>query len=157
METGYLNKSHSVASNYYPITSHVFLTDLKSGYRMNVLTDRAEGGGSIEEGQLELMIHRRLVQQDYCIFNEPLDEMAHGEGLVVRGTHTLFFEDTQNEKNNKSETSTLRSLVNERSRQPEISFTSLNFTSDQWINSYHSKVRILFVIIFIIIYSFKLY
>ena len=109
---------------------------------MNILPDRAQGGGSIEEGQLEFLIHRRLVGQDLCSFKEPLDEMAHGEGLVVRGTHTLFFEDTRDDEidNNKPESSTLRSLVHERSWQPVISFISTNFTSDQWIRFYHSKV-----------------
>ena len=86
------------ASDYYPITSHVFMTDLKSGYRMNLLTDRAQGGGSVEDGQLELLVHRRFVQEDLGMFKEPLDEMVDGKGLVVRGTHILFFEDTGDEK-----------------------------------------------------------
>ena len=117
------------------------MTDSNSGYRMNVLTDRAQGGGSIEDGELELLIHRRLVQQDFCLFKEPLDEMAHGEGLVVRGTHTLFFEDTKDEKKkNQPGSSTLRSLVQERSFQPLITFTSMNYTSDLWIRFYWSKV-----------------
>jgi len=107
---------------------------------MNVLTDRAQGGGSIEDGQLELMLHRRLVQQDYCVFNEPLNETVYGEGLVVRGTHTLFFEDTKNVKTNEPGSSTLRSLVKQRSRQPDMSFISLNYTSEQWIRFFPSRV-----------------
>ncbi len=133
-------KNDNVASNYYPITSHMFMTDSESGYRMNVLTDRAQGGGSIEDGQLELMLHRRLVQQDYCVFNEPLNETAYGEGLVVRGTHTLFFEDTKNVKTNEPGSSTLRSLVKQQSRQPDMSFISLNYTSEQWIRFFPSRV-----------------
>ena len=93
---------------------------------MNVLTDRTQGGGSIEDGQIELLIHRRHVQQDIYLFKEPLDEMAHDEGLVVRGTHTLFFEYTKDDVNNHEPgSSTLRSLVQERSSQPVISFISL--------------------------------
>lgn len=131
-----------VASNYYPITSHIYMTDSESGYRMNVLTDRAQGGGSIQDGQLELMIHRRFVRQDYCIFKEPLNEIAHGEGLVVRGKHILFFENIQDGKNvnNNSGSSTLRSLVKEQSRQPEISYIPLNITFKQWIRFYQPKV-----------------
>jgi len=105
---------------------------------MSVITDRAQGGGSIEDGQIELLIHRRHVQQDIYVFGEPLDEMTYGKGLVVRGTHTLLFEDTKNrEKNSKRGSSTLRSLVHERSRQPTISFIQMNYTSDQWIKSFH--------------------
>ena len=121
------------------------MTDLKSGYRMSVLLDRAQGGGSIEDGQLEFLIHRRLVQQDYCAFNEPLNEIAHGEGLVVRGTHRLFFEDTKDKKNFSPGSSTLRSLVLERNREPEISFVDTNYTSDQWKQFYESKVIFMYL------------
>jgi len=107
---------------------------------MNILTDRAQGAGSIEDGELELLIHRRLVQQDICLFKEPLDEMAYGEGLVVRGTHTLFLEDTKDEKNYMEGSSTLRSLVLERSRQPIISFISMKYTSKQWLSYFPLKV-----------------
>lgn len=135
-----LSGSDPVASNYYPITSHAFITDCKTGYRMNILTDRAQGGGSIEDGELELLIYRRFVQQDICLFKEPLDEMAYGEGLVVRGTHTLFLEDTKDEKNYMQGSSTLRSLVLERSRQPIISFISMKYTSKQWLSYFPLKV-----------------
>ena len=103
-----------------------------------MITGRAQGGGSIEDGQIELLIHRRHVQQDIYVFGEPLDEMVHGKGLVVRGTHTLVFED---DKHNKRGSSTLRSIVHERSREPIISFIPMNYyTSDQWLSSYCSKV-----------------
>jgi len=110
---------------------------------MSVITDRAQGGGSIVDGQIELLVHRRHVQQDIYVFGEPLDEMAYGKGLVVRGTHTLLFDDVTNrEKNSKGGSSTLRSIVHERSRQPTISFFQMNYTSDQWIKSFHwSKVH----------------
>jgi len=107
---------------------------------MNVLTDRAQGGASIEDGQLELLIHRRHVQQDLCLFKEPLGEMAYGKGLVVRGTHTLFFQDTKSEDSYKLGSSTLRSLVLERSREPIISFISTKYTTDQWLRFFNSKV-----------------
>jgi len=114
------------------------MTDFKSGYRMNILTDRAQGGGSIEDGQIEFLIHRRHVHQDLYLFKEPLDEMIHGKGLVVRGTHKLFFEDVNSEK--KQGSPTLRSLVQEWNREPIISFISTNYTSDQWIKFHQSKV-----------------
>lgn len=115
---------------------------------MNLLTDRAQGGASIEDGQLELLIHRRHVQQDIYLFKEPLDETTHGKGLVVRGTHALFFEDTEDDENNhKPGIPTLRSLVHERSRQPIISFiASINYTSEQW-RRFNSKVSILILFV----------
>ena len=49
---------------------------------MNLLIDRAQGGGRVEDGQLELLIHRRhSVHEDLGIFKEPLDEMVDGNWL----------------------------------------------------------------------------
>ena len=145
-QTYILEGDEPVASNYYPITSHVFITDSKSGYRMNIITDRAQGGGSIEDGELELMIHRRFVGLDHCNFYQPLDERAHGKGIVVRGTHILFFEDTRDEKKSQSGSSTLRSIVQERSWQPVISQISMNYTYDQWAKLYRSKVSLIYIV-----------
>lgn len=107
---------------------------------MNVLTDRAQGGASIEDGQLEFLIHRRLVQEDICRFKEPLDETAYDKGLVVRGTHTLLFHNTKNDDSYKPGSLTLRSLVLERSREPVISFISTKYTFDQWLKFFVPKV-----------------
>ena len=143
MQELYQDETEPVASNYYPVTTHIYMTDSKSGYRLNVITDRAQGGGSIENGQLELMLHRRLVQQDFCLFKEPLDETEHGKGLVVRGTHTLFFEDTKAQNNTEPRSSTLRSIVKERSSQSQISLVFTNYKVDDWLKFYRPKVYIL--------------
>jgi len=45
-----------------------------SGSRLSVMPDRAQGGASIQEGQIELMIHRRLVADDGRGVGEPLNE-----------------------------------------------------------------------------------
>jgi lysosomal alpha-mannosidase len=108
---------------------------------MNLLTDRAQGGTSLEDGQIEFLIHRRLLKQDFCLFREPLNEIAYDKGLVVRGTHTLFFESTNRDaKGNVQGSSTLRSLVQMRSMQPQISFISVNFTFAEWIQLQQSQV-----------------
>ena len=78
-----------VSSNYYPITTGAFISDPSTGEYLSVLTDRAEGGGSITDGNLEVMLHRRLLRDDYKGVGEPLNETAFGEGLVVRGTHKV--------------------------------------------------------------------
>ncbi len=150
------NGSNPIASNYYPITSHIYLNDSNSGYRMNLLTDRAQGGGSIKDGQIELLIHRRLVQEDLCLFNETLNEIVHGKGLVVRGTHTLFFEKIRDVKRHVAGSLTLRSLVQERSRQPVISFISSNVTFGQWRTFYKSQVSTLMTSVMGFFFFFKL-
>ena len=54
-----------------------------------LLVDRAEGGTSRQAGQMELMLHRRLFNDDAFGVGEALNETAFGFGLVVRGKHSL--------------------------------------------------------------------
>ncbi|SPP90241.1 blast:Lysosomal alpha-mannosidase, partial [Drosophila guanche] len=51
-----------ISGNYYPIVSRIALED--SNKRIALLNDRAQGGTSMQNGQLELMLHRRLVRDD---------------------------------------------------------------------------------------------
>merc|ERR1712203_852583 len=48
------------------------------------------GGSSLQAGQMELMLHRRLFNDDAFGVGEPLNETAFGRGLVVRGVHKLL-------------------------------------------------------------------
>jgi hypothetical protein len=80
-----------VAGNYYPITSAVVLQDAAKdapGASLTVLTDRAQGAASLQEGQLEVMLHRRTIVDDGRGVEEPLDE----RGMVVRGRHHILLE-----------------------------------------------------------------
>jgi lysosomal alpha-mannosidase len=73
-----------VAGNYYPVNSRVIL---KSSPNLFLLNDRAQGGTSMNDGEIEMMVHRRLLCDDAFGVGEALDEQAYGEGLVVRGSH----------------------------------------------------------------------
>jgi len=58
---------------------------------MSVLNDRTQGGSSLTDGTVELMVHRRLTK-DGAGGPFHLDELGvDGKGLVVRGKHYLFF------------------------------------------------------------------
>lgn len=46
--------------NYYPVTSKITLQDQKKNIQFSVLTDRAEGGTSLEDGQIELMVQNKI-------------------------------------------------------------------------------------------------
>merc|ERR1712071_391278 len=84
-----------VAGNYYPINSHIFIKDLDDN-QLTLLVDRAQGGSSLHDGQLELMVHRRLLDDDGFGVGEGLNEMAFHKGLVVRGKHYLILSDESN-------------------------------------------------------------
>ncbi|XP_032680589.1 lysosomal alpha-mannosidase isoform X2 [Odontomachus brunneus] len=79
-----------ISGNYYPVTSKIAIKDEEKQLKLSVLTDRAQGGSSMDDGAIELMLHRRLLKDDAFGVGEALNESAYGEGLVVRGTHYLF-------------------------------------------------------------------
>jgi len=91
-----LNLTEPVSSNYYPVTSRLSLMEESNEVtpsnrrQMWVLTDRAQGGTSLRSGQLELMLHRRLFNDDAFGVGEALNETAFGVGLVARGKHRVL-------------------------------------------------------------------
>ena len=102
-----LSQTESIAGNYYPINSAIAIKDESS--QLTLLVDRAQGGGSVADGVVELMVHRRLLVDDGRGVGEPLNEtqftgsyagphggQATGHGLVVRGTHFVSLEPPAN-------------------------------------------------------------
>merc|ERR1711934_13839 len=65
-----------------------------------VLTDLTQGGASLADGSLELMVHRRLQADDSRGVGEPLNETMCGcigkecdcAGLTMRGRHWLIMD-----------------------------------------------------------------
>lgn len=63
-----------------------------------VMTDRAQGGASLASGALELMLHRRTLNDDARGVAEPLNETQCGcsacacGGLVARGVHRVLLQ-----------------------------------------------------------------
>ena len=111
-----LDVNEVVAANYYPVNSIIAATDSHAGVELAVLTDVTQGGASLANGELELMVHRRLQHDDARGVQEPLNETmcgcndigaapgsmgAHGHegdggcecaGLTVRGRHWIVFD-----------------------------------------------------------------
>ncbi|CAF3610103.1 unnamed protein product [Rotaria sp. Silwood1] len=80
----------SVSGNYYPIPSRIWIKDNQR--QLIILTDRSEGGSSMHDGSIELMLHRRTLYDDSLGVGEPINETAYGKGLVVCGKHYLLLE-----------------------------------------------------------------
>ncbi|RZC38887.1 Glyco hydro 38 and/or Alpha-mann mid domain containing protein, partial [Asbolus verrucosus] len=91
----YDHKVEPVASNYYPITSKIVIKDETQKLEVAVLTDRAQGGSSLNDGVIELMVHRRLTNDDHFGVNEALRENQYDKGLFARGQHYFTFGSTE--------------------------------------------------------------
>lgn len=89
-ETWKLDVKEPVTANYYPVNSRIFIKDSK--VQFSVMTDRSLGGTSMRNGELELMLHRRLLRDDFLGVGEALNEPGvDGKGLVTRGKHRILF------------------------------------------------------------------
>jgi lysosomal alpha-mannosidase len=83
-----LNVTEPVSMNYFPVNTATFIQD--SEVRFTVLTDRSQGGGSMVDGQLELMVHRRTLLDDQLGVGEPINEPGvDGRGVITKGCHRL--------------------------------------------------------------------
>ncbi|XP_069124923.1 lysosomal alpha-mannosidase-like [Argopecten irradians] len=90
-DTWDLDQTEPVAGNFYPVNSRIFIRDEELGIQFSVLTDRSQGGSSIVDGGIQLMVHRRLLHDDGLGVGEPLNETGiDNKGLVVRGKHYVY-------------------------------------------------------------------
>ncbi|GBG31498.1 Alpha-mannosidase [Hondaea fermentalgiana] len=91
-----------VAGNYYPVNSMISLTEPERA-QLTVITDSTQGGSSLSDGQVELMVHRRVLHDDNKGVVEPLNETMCGcngaedatcycAGLAIRGVHRVVFD-----------------------------------------------------------------
>eukprot|EP01090_Pellita_catalonica_P022918 TRINITY_DN9107_c0_g1_i1.p1 TRINITY_DN9107_c0_g1~~TRINITY_DN9107_c0_g1_i1.p1 ORF type:complete len:992 (+),score=187.74 TRINITY_DN9107_c0_g1_i1:420-2978(+) len=80
-----LNNTEVVADNYYPIDTAIYMEDAARETRLTVVNDRAAGGGSLNDGQMEFMIHRRLLYDDGRGVGEALNQSD-----IVRATHWMY-------------------------------------------------------------------
>jgi lysosomal alpha-mannosidase len=92
-DTWPLTQTEPVSGNYYPVNSRIFIQDTGKDVQLTVLTDRSQGGASIQDGQMELMVHRRLLYDDGYGVGEALNETGlDGKGLYIRGKHYLVLD-----------------------------------------------------------------
>ncbi|XP_041566330.1 lysosomal alpha-mannosidase-like isoform X2 [Drosophila elegans] len=77
-----------VSGNFYPVTSRIALQD--ESKRLVLLNDRSQGGASLEDGALEMLLHRRHLFNDGGGVGEALNETQYGKGLIARARGKLF-------------------------------------------------------------------
>ncbi|CAI0555724.1 unnamed protein product [Linum tenue] len=82
-----LEVNQPVAGNYYPVNLGIYVEDDTT--ELSVLVDRSVGGSSLVDGQIELMLHRRMLHDDMRGVGEVLNEIVcvldECEGLTIVG------------------------------------------------------------------------
>ncbi|XP_042239009.1 lysosomal alpha-mannosidase-like isoform X2 [Homarus americanus] len=135
--TWQLQNLEPIAGNYYPVNSRLILSagpDVSAA----ILTDRSQGGTSLDHGHMELMVHRRLLHDDAFGVGEALNETAFGKGLVVRGKHYLLHSYFATSKD--CDFGCLHRSVGEHIMlEPVLSFTPTTATTHTWKNTYTNK------------------
>mmetsp|Transcript_36504 Transcript_36504/g.32749 ORF Transcript_36504/g.32749 Transcript_36504/m.32749 type:complete len:113 (+) Transcript_36504:656-994(+) len=87
------------SSNYYPITSRIYIEDQgksqEATRRMTLMTDRPYGGSSLNEGEIEIMLHRVTKDDDQKGVGERLYELEDDEwtAVTVDNHLKLFFQE----------------------------------------------------------------
>ncbi|KAI8796760.1 lysosomal alpha-mannosidase, partial [Biomphalaria glabrata] len=83
----YQPKDH-VSGNYYPVTSRIIIRDPEKNVQFTVLPDRPQGGSSLGSGVVELMVHRKLLNDDGLGVGEALNDVGSDkEGVIYTGTY----------------------------------------------------------------------
>ena len=130
-QTWAYNNTEPVAGNYYPVNSRIYIRDEDREVQFTVLTDRSQGGSSLNDGQLELMVHRRLLHDDGRGVGEALNET--GQGLIVRGRHLVLLDHFQNS------TVLHRTLGELLMLEPVLAFLPTNESYDDYVQKYYTN------------------
>ena len=126
-----LDVTEPVAGNYYPVNSRIYIKD--DAKQLTVLTDRSLGGSSLMEGSMEIMLHRRLLVDDFRGVGEALNESGiSGKGLIVRGKLCLTLAPPQSSAALHRELGELMLL------EPVLAFAPNSLTFNKWTSQYNS-------------------
>uniref|UniRef100_A0A914Z199 Glycosyl hydrolase family 38 C-terminal domain-containing protein n=1 Tax=Panagrolaimus superbus TaxID=310955 RepID=A0A914Z199_9BILA len=122
-------KTEPISGNYYPVPSRIIISDDKT--QLSILTDRSQGGTSLTDGNVELMLHRRMYDDDSFGVEEALNEPGNdGRGLVARGRHWLILESkTTNPNLNLNSQKAQRKSAMELFHSPLISYSPITSQS----------------------------
>ncbi|BFZ17312.1 hypothetical protein BsWGS_20353 [Bradybaena similaris] len=126
-----LTQTEPVAGNYFPVNAMIAIKSGDGKSQLSVLVDRSQGGTSLGDGDVELMLHRRLTQDDSRGVGEALNELgSDGKGLIIRGTHYLVL-DTPS-----AAARVYRPLAQEVFLTPQISLSKSNSAPGQYAKNF---------------------
>ncbi len=96
--------------------------------RLIIVNDRSQGGSSINDGQIEIMVHRRLLYDDFRGVGEALNERAFGTGLIVNGKHSVKVS-----SDGELSAQWLRQKMQQSFLQPTLLFIPTSAPLDEWL------------------------
>ncbi|CAG2167933.1 unnamed protein product [Oppiella nova] len=129
-----LTVTEPIAGNYYPVNTRIALKDELQALQMTVLNDRAQGGSSMTDGAIELMIHRRTLFDDRFGVNEAINETGvGGQGLVIRGQMRVMLSSIETSAEQH------RELAQRLYMEPLITFGRYNGTQEEYLKDYKTK------------------
>ncbi|XP_070185670.1 lysosomal alpha-mannosidase-like [Littorina saxatilis] len=132
-ETWNLTVVDAISGNYYPVTSRIFIQDVARDTQLTILPDRSQGGSSLYDGTLELMVHRRLLFDDALGVGEALNEQEGNDGITYTGKHYIFLDNIHNSAVLTRE----KALENHFS--PTLTFLPLTSNSDSILTNMPKK------------------
>lgn len=125
-----------ISANYYPVTTKILIRDKTTKQHLAVFTDRSQGGTSLRDGELELMIHRRTLKDDGLGVGEALNEEQYGKGLIARGKHFVVLA-----ASNKPGKITLeKDIAQRRGMSPLLFLSKTNGISfEKWVRKHRTE------------------
>ncbi|XP_050359941.1 lysosomal alpha-mannosidase-like [Nymphalis io] len=120
-----------VAGNFYPVTSRIYIEDIKKNLRFSIFNDRSQGGACLQDGSIDLMIHRRILTDDSDV-QTYLNETENDDGIMVRGTHYLYLTKADYKQNRLFE----KKFMKETELKPQIIISRISQTTakKEWIS-----------------------
>lgn len=146
--------AEQLGGSFYPVVSTIMLRNNANSARNNktaeavaILVDRAQAGTSLNEGEIELLVHRRQMRDDNFGVSEALNELGEdGRGLVTRGKHRLYLKFHDKHESNpvrgKSDTSSLPELV----KLPDRPRANLTFEERKYSSSNSSSHKDVYLV-----------
>ena len=124
------NSDEPVSGNYYPVNTAIFIEDDEHSF--GCIVDRSQGGSSLADGTLELMIQRRTLYDDARGVGEALNETdigitpnppfgnaeRLGGGVIIKGHHRIIV------GKGRSGASKMRDAMDSIFSQPHVFVTS---------------------------------
>jgi len=119
-----LTVEEPVAGNYFPIDIAIYIQDVNENLQLTVVNDRSDGGCSLEDGELELMVHRRLLVDDGRGVGEPLNEST-----TIRTTKKVYINTIDTSK------TALRNNIVAKAHPVELTFGQPINNPNDWIQA----------------------